>query len=91
MQIKLILASHFRQMLGIKEVALEVEPHATLGEAIRIFLEENPEHRATLEDRKNFLLGEMRAIYSIDGKAVKFDHQLGDGDEVMVLKAFIGG
>jgi len=91
MQVKLILSSHFRQMLGVKEVSLAMEPNATLGEAIRVFLEENPEYRATLEDRKNFLLGELRAIYSIGGKAVKLDNQLRDGDEVNVLKAFIGG
>ena len=91
MQVKLILSSHFRQMLGVKEVPLEVESHATLGEAIRVFLEENPKYRSTLEDRKSFLLGELRAIYSIDRKAVKLDNHLHDGDEVNVLKAFIGG
>ncbi len=78
-------------MLGVKEIPLVLELNATVGVAIRVLLETYPEHRATLEDRKNFLLGELRAIYSIDGKAVKLDHQLGDGDEVMVLKAFIGG
>jgi molybdopterin converting factor small subunit len=91
MQVKLVLSSHFRQMLGVKEIPLTLEPNATLDEAIRVFLEENPEYRVTLEDRKNFLLGELRAIYSIDGKAVKLDRQLRDGDEVNVLKAFIGG
>jgi len=91
MQVKLVLSSHFRQMLGVKEIPLALEPNATLDEAIRVFLEENPEYRVTLEDRKNFLLGELRAIYSIDGKAVKLDRQLRDGDEVNVLKAFIGG
>ncbi len=91
MQVKLKLASHFRQMLGVEEVPLALAPNVMLGEAIQAFLETYPEYRAILEDRKSFLLGDLRAIYSIDGKAVKLDHQLRDGDEVRVLKAFIGG
>jgi sulfur carrier protein ThiS len=91
MQIKLVFTTHFRQMLGLTEAPLRIAEKTTVGDAIRTFLEENPEHRATLENRKSFLFGELRAIYSINGKAVKSDHQLKDRDEIKILKAFIGG
>jgi sulfur carrier protein ThiS len=91
MQIKLVFTTHFRQMLGLDEAVLRIAGKTTVGDAIRTFLAENPEHRATLENRKSFLMGELRAIYSINGKAVKADHQLKDRDEIKILKAFIGG
>jgi hypothetical protein len=56
-----------------------------------MFLNDHPGHHSTLEGRKVFLFDELRAIYSIDGVAVQSDHPLVDGDELRVLKAFIGG
>ena len=91
MKISLILTSHFHAMLGVSEVKLTLGSGATVADAVRIFLDENPDHRATLDVRRGFLFGELRAIYSIDGQAVDTNHILADGDELKVLKAFIGG
>ena len=91
MRVTLIFTTHFRAMLGIDRSELSLQEGAVVADAIATFLAGNPHHRSVLEERKGFLFGKLKAIYSIDGRAVKPDHELSDGDQVKVLKAFIGG
>jgi uncharacterized ubiquitin-like protein YukD len=91
MRVTLFFAPYFSNMLGIDTADVELPDHASVGDAIAAFMEEHPGHRSVLEARKTFLLGDFRAIYTIVGKAVLPDHPINDGDELKVLKAFIGG
>ena len=91
MQITLVLTAHFRQMLGVEQAGVTLQARATVADVVTAFLDAHPDYRRTLEDRKGFLFGELKAIYSVDGQAVSLDRTLTDGDELKVLKAFIGG
>ncbi|MDC7234697.1 MAG: MoaD/ThiS family protein [Spirochaetales bacterium] len=91
MQIRLEFATLFSSSLGFSDIELDVREGATLGEVIEQYLEENPANRAKLEKWKLFLKGKLRAIYMIDGSAVKPERVLKDKDRVKVLQAFIGG
>jgi len=91
MRVRLVLTTYFKSILGIGEVPLELESGASVAEAVRVFLEDYPDYKAALEKRRTFLIGELRAIYMVSGMAVNSDHVLIDGDELKVMKAFIGG
>jgi molybdopterin converting factor small subunit len=91
MRVKLLFDPFFASMLDVDHIEVEPDEGATVGDTIQMFLNDHPGHRSTLEGRKVFLFDELRAIYSISSVAVQPDHPLADGDELRVLKAFIGG
>lgn len=91
MQVKLEFATYFVSMLGTDSICIDLPDGADLGTAVDTWLDSTPEAREVLKKRQVFLAGKLRAIYLIDGIAADRSRILADGDEVRVMKAFIGG
>lgn len=91
MKVGLSFAAFFSSIIGTDRVEIEAAEGSTIEEVLKKLFDENPEYYNKLHRKKLFLLGDFRAIYHINRSAVKKDHVLSDGDELKVLKAFIGG
>ncbi|MDC7227746.1 MAG: hypothetical protein PQJ61_13360 [Spirochaetales bacterium] len=91
MKVRLSFDTFFETITGIDSVDIDIPEGSTVGDAVDVFLSDKSEIKNKMNDKKLFLLGDLRAIYHIAGTVVKKDHPLTGGDNLKILKAFIGG
>lgn len=81
MRIHLKLFATYREIVGRRDLPIEVENGSTIGDLVGTLLSEYPK----LEKHKEAM------IYSVNKEYASLDTRLNDGDEVGILPPISGG
>ena len=55
------------------------------------FLESNDDFKKQVEDRGYLVKGELKAVYTKNGRLVSYNEELNDGDVIEVIVPIVGG
>lgn len=81
----------YSDILSRSKLSIEINNEKTIRNMMEFFLESNDDFKKQVEDRGYLVNGELKAIYTKNGRLVSYNEELNDGDVIEVIVPIVGG
>ena len=81
----------YSDILSRSKLSIEIKNKKTIRSMMESFLESNDDFKKQVEDRGYLVKGELKAIYTKNGRLVSYNEELNDGDVIEVIVPIVGG